>query len=276
MQTESEVDVWTKVASNSDDSPETAYQYNVVGQLIAQKDANGNVNKMSYAAGQVANEFQADGGVRYTKYDALGQVRLTGSLQSAGNSNTYLEKSFDYQYNADEVVVTTTGAGIVDSIERTYDSDGDLLQDKKSVHLTNDDFQNGISTTVTTDYQYDDFGRLTSVVSYQNTNTLNTFGDTSYGYEDITSGLAEGGVRKTTTYEDGRTLIEEFDFFGRLLQKTDMGEHVVDYEYNQSGWLIREFGTVGSTKDINYRYFSTGNISAIDDLSINSDSTLAN
>ncbi|MBN3816361.1 LysM peptidoglycan-binding domain-containing protein [Paraburkholderia sp. Se-20369] len=237
-------------------APETRFHYDLTGNLVGLKDANGNLSTQQWNYGlaqpAVARSWDALGHDKRFAYDAQGNLRV---------SFDELSRRTDYTYDAGDRLIRidrpvhasglNLGGRSVDRYE--YDTAGNRI-----VHI---DAQEGRERTY-----YDSDGRVVRTVSaagrsvqydYRWASTVGAAGNGTVG------GGASGGWVKTMTDANGRTMVDESDLFGRLMKHTDLGGRVFDYAYNRAGLLTRQRGTSG--QDVSYEYYSHGLVRAIKD-----------
>ncbi|WGS41650.1 LysM peptidoglycan-binding domain-containing protein [Burkholderia sp. JSH-S8] len=232
-------------------APETRFHYDLTGNVVGMKDANGNLSthQWNYGLAQpaVARSWDALGHDKRFAYDAQGNLRV---------QYDELNRRTDFTYDAGDrlirfdrpVLANGANAGRRNVDRYEYDAAGNRI-----AHI---DALGGRERTY-----YDSEGRVIRTVSaagrsmqydYRWASTIGTVG-----------GDASGGWVKTTTDANGRTMIDESDLFGRLMKHTDLGGRVFDYTYNRAGLLTHQRGTSG--QDVSYEYYSHGLVRAIRD-----------
>lgn len=213
--------------------PTEDYYYDASGRLIATRDANGtytgqtknantgNLTILNLLTGtgyggsqaQIVSEVHADGGVKQTKYDIHGDVRIM--VDEIGRQST---RTYD---RLGRMVQSANGAGLVDYY--SYDIIGQQLK-----HWNNYLGQYDAETT-----DYDIQGRVISQRSFgSDTTTISYSWDSSIGATGI---LGFGGWLQTTYMANGLYAQEKTDFFGRVTWKRDLGGHTTDYSYDIAG-----------------------------------------
>jgi len=249
--------------------PTEHYYYDLSGRLVGTRDANGNLNRRILLAGSghgddeaiALAEFHAGGtdsansGVYRTGVDVFGDARtLTDEL---GKVETRTYDKAGRVVSITRPPRTTGATPLTESY--AYDGLGQRIKHWNS--------QFGASVTERTDY--DRQGRVVSFIDYANNTT-------SYAYvwnaAADTDGLGVfGGWTKTTTHVSGKTAIEVQDYFGREVDKTDMGGHVTTRLFDKAGRVIRETNgadpVYGAGEILRNVYYNTGRIARTDDIS---------
>ncbi|MDY7805968.1 hypothetical protein U0E23_26345, partial [Burkholderia stagnalis] len=232
-------------------APETRFHYDLTGNLVGMKDANGNLSthQWNYGLAQpaVARSWDALGHDKRFAYDAQGNLRVQYDELNRRTDFTY--DAGDRLIRVDRPVLANGANAGRRSVDRyEYDAAGNRI-----AHI---DALGGRERTY-----YDSEGRVVRTVSaagrsmqydYRWASTIGTVGDG-----------ASGGWLKTTTDANGRAMIDETDLFGRLMKHTDLGGRVFDYTYNRAGLLAHQRGTSG--QDVSYEYYSHGLVRAIRD-----------
>ncbi|WP_081064336.1 LysM peptidoglycan-binding domain-containing protein [Burkholderia stagnalis] len=232
-------------------APETRFHYDLTGNLVGMKDANGNLSthQWNYGLAQpaVARSWDALGHDKRFAYDAQGNLRVQYDELNRRTDFTY--DAGDRLIRVDRPVLANGANAGRRSVDRyEYDAAGNRI-----AHI---DALGGRERTY-----YDSEGRVIRTVSaagrsmqydYRWASTIGTVG-----------GGASGGWVKTTADANGRTMIDESDLFGRLMKHTDLGGRVFDYTYNRAGLLTHQHGTSG--QDVGYEYYSHGLVRAIRD-----------
>jgi YD repeat-containing protein len=256
-------------------SPETHYYYDIYGRNIGIKDANGNLTAQAWANDKVTTRYDAYTRTRISGYDALGDKRLT--IDEDGFSN-----NLSYSYSDGYFTVTMNGTGVLGDTVYTYQSDGDLVSTSKQAYVYSVSGYNaalgaGNYQTLTSINTFDALGRTLSQTSFGGLVT-------SYSYQNGGAGGVGGIVRVKL---DGNTansqnysqeiielnhmpteVVDEIDYFGRVVAHKDMSRRQYTYVYNDGGWLMSQASDAG--QDIHYRYYSSGRVRQIDDLATNS------
>lgn len=234
--------------------------YDLAGNLVGQRDANGNLNTLAILPGGHADakgnattltEFHADGGRKQFAYDRLGNVRTV---------TDEIGRRTDYGYDLKGQLTRIDRPVLADS-RRAWDTwqyDG---AGRRIRHSTSADG----STVLSDSTDYDSQGRVTATVSALGRRT-------AYAYlwkSDILgiAGLKTGGWQTTTTDAMGRTQSDEADTFGRKTKHTDLGGRVYTYVYNQAGWLTFQASSAG--QNIVTDYYANGYVKRITDNALN-------
>lgn len=255
--------------------PTTSYAYDKAGQLVASTDANGNRTTLSLLPGVnletgeslIEKEFHSKRSnpdyqydvLQYRQYDALGQ--LQAQTDGIGLTTAY---EYDAVGNLKEVSRPSRVTGSLSAFS------GELKD-----HYDYDEAGNRIRHTNALGYSdktyYDSLGRVTQAV-----NAFNIATTINYSFDSNIVGIGNvpiGGYRKTTTDANGKTLIDEIDYFSRITKHTDLGGHVFTYEYDFAGRLDKQSGTSGQL--IDYEYYANGYLMAIKDFGLNNLSRFA-
>ncbi|OXI15699.1 LysM peptidoglycan-binding domain-containing protein [Burkholderia sp. AU15512] len=227
--------------------PETRFYYDLTGNLVGLKDANGNLTtqQWNYGASKaaVARTWDALGFNKTMQYDVFGHLRT--SIDELGRRT-------DYRYDKMDRLIEVDRPALVDgqrSIDRyEYDS-----LDRRIAHT------DALGNRERTFYDVD--GRVVKTISAAGR-------EVKYDYKWATSmgsaGTATaGGWIRTTTNSNGMTTVDENDQFGRLMKHTDLGGHVFQYAYNWAGLLAKQSGSSG--QDVDYTYYSNGLVRSIQD-----------
>lgn len=227
--------------------PETRFYYDLTGNLVGLKDANGNLTTQQWSYGSAkpltARSWDALGFSKAMQYDVFGNLRT--SIDELGRRT-------DYRYDKMNRLIEVDRPAQADgqrSIDR-YEYD---RFDRRTAHT--DALGNRESTL------YDVEGRVVKTISAAGR-------EVKYDYKWTASmGSAgtsiAGGWIRTTTNANGVTTVDESDQFGRLMKHTDLGGHVFQYAYNWAGLLTNQSGTSG--QDVDYTYYSNGLVRSIQD-----------
>ncbi|WP_322026153.1 LysM peptidoglycan-binding domain-containing protein [Burkholderia sp. BCC1977] len=226
-------------------TPETRYYYDLAGNVVGTRDANGNLTTQRLNYGllvpSVAREWQgirangmSDGGSRISGYDEFGNLRIFNEQVegSTWRRTDYTYDKLSHLIRIDRPLFTSdlnTGKRATDIYR--YDSAGNRI-----VHV------NALGLSDRTYYDYD--GRVVETVSAEGRNV-------TYRYQ-VT------GSTWTITMCDrnGRTLVDVLDAYGRTTSHTDRGGRRFTYTYNYAGLIAKQTST--SRQNISYEYYANG------------------
>ncbi|RQY32502.1 LysM peptidoglycan-binding domain-containing protein [Burkholderia stagnalis] len=227
--------------------PEARFYYDLTGNLIGMKDANGNLMTQQWNFGTakptVAKSWDALGYSKVSQYDGFGNLRTT--LDELGRRTDYIYDARNRLIEVDRPVLAN-GKRSIDRYE--YDA-----LDRRVAHV---DALGGRERTY-----YDADGRITKTVSaagrtvqydYRWASNIRSLGT-----------AAMGGWARTMTNANGMKTVDETDQFGRVTQHTDLGGHVFQYTYNWAGLVTKQTGTSG--QNVDYSYYSNGLVRSIVD-----------
>ncbi|KWO45612.1 hypothetical protein WT97_10815 [Burkholderia sp. MSMB1459WGS] len=227
--------------------PDTRFYYDLTGNLVGLKDANGNLTTQQWNYGSakatVARTWDALGFSKAMQYDVFGNLRTT--IDELGRRT-------DYGYDKMNRLIEVDRPALADgqrSIDR-YEYDA---LDRRIAHT------DALGNRERTFYDVD--GRVVKTISAAGR-------EVKYDYKWVTSmgsagAATSGGWIRTTTNANGMTTVDENDQFGRLMKHTDLGGHVFQYQYNWAGLLTKQSGTSG--QDVDYTYYSNGLVRSIQD-----------
>ncbi len=247
--------------------PTEQYYYDAAGRLVATRDANNNLTRLTLLAGSgyggsqalVTSEIHADGGVKSTKYDIHGDAREMVDELGYRTLSTY-DKLGRVTVQQEMRNAATTGDDLYNYF--AYNGLGQQLKHWNNFHQTE---VYGEPVWVEDPYYYDPYdpyyyppetyghweypvigytpdvetadydiqGRVTSTRTFGGDVTT-----VSYAWDATiaTSGLGTfGGWTKTTTMANGKTSVEKSDSYGRVTYKSDLGGHVTGYTYDVAG-----------------------------------------
>ena len=240
--------------------PETDYTYDLAGHAIAQKDANGMLNTQAWLPGDLRKNTlvrQADGSLVLYGYDIFGNLRT--ARDALGRVTSYY---YDQDNRLTRVVRPMRDAGSPSALANAsedryeYDEAGNRIAHTNALGQRERTY-------------YDSLGRVIRTLSFESRST-------SYSYQYSSSltglgGVQTGGIIKTTTDANGRTMVDSTDIFGHLLAHIDLGGHSFTYRYNNAGWLTSQTGSTG--QNISYEYYANGMLRGIRDLAAHTLST---
>ncbi|WP_196491728.1 LysM peptidoglycan-binding domain-containing protein [Burkholderia territorii] len=247
LKREPKVSVTLANGAQVDVEPETQFYYDLTGNLVGLKDANGNLTtqKWNYGTAKpaIAQTWDALGFSKTMQYDAFGNLRT--SFDELGRRTDYLYDAKNRLIEIDRPVLSN-GQRSIDRYE--YDA-----LDQRIAHT---DALGGRERTY-----YDVDGRIVRTVSAAGR-------EVKYDYKwaasmgSVGTSTSSGWIR-TTTNANGTTMIDETDVFGRLMKHTDLGGHVFQYAYNWAGLVTKQTGTSG--QNVDYTYYSNGLVRSIVD-----------
>lgn len=254
------VSVTADNGAQSNIRPTEKFFYDVSGRLIGTQDANSvwlgtNVKTTrqllagtgygpgsgSGAGGEalVVKEWHPDGGVRTNGYNAFGDLVL--AIDEIGRTT-----SMAYDKLGRLVQVTRPG-GLDDYY--AYDLLGQRIGHWNEV--------TGYAGRERT--QYDALGRVTLSQAFGGDQT-----STGYQWSDTVApsglGATLGGWTATTSYANGKTLVETASLYGQVTSRTDLGGHTTSFTYDRAGRMTGS-STTGETKA--YAWLDTGLIGSV-------------
>jgi YD repeat-containing protein len=256
--------------------------YDVFGQLVATRDGNDNVNRMSYnAGGQEILEIHADDAVllghsrKSFVYNAFGEQIL---ITDEGDYDT--RKSYDRVGRLTDVAreltdgaLSAAGGNWIPSLTASnvivvhygYDNAG------RRISETSGEVMDDGVTPETTRYWYDERGnvikrRLPRYTEYAKRETDYEYDATGNKTREIDGlGLTEMGPY---AQDIGGVLSWTYDYFGRLQSKTDVsGVGITTYHYdNLAGLLTSQASNLG--ENIAYKYDASGHLIEMNDTGV--------
>ncbi|WP_431256772.1 hypothetical protein ACQ86G_18980 [Roseateles chitinivorans] len=248
--------------------PTTTYGHDLLGRTVSIADANGNVNRQSYAGGgdRVAARFNADGTSRSTGHDIFADARrLVDELQGVvlqdfdalGQLVTVTRQGITRKQNfaTGEFVGAVNVAG---TLYERYEYDGLGQRTRRT------DAAGTVEKTF-----YDSLGRVIQTASGTGATVQYQYTAVARGAADPVLGLGAldaGGYRRTTVNADGRSLVDEIDYFGRTTWHQDLGGQRSDYVYGLSGRLMSQTSSGG--QNIRYDYTLSGQLRQVRDLTL--------
>ncbi|MGJ8671192.1 MAG: hypothetical protein ACSHXK_17035, partial [Oceanococcus sp.] len=242
--------------------PTENYYYDASGRLVANRDANNNLTRLTLLAGTgydggqalVTQELHADGGIRQTKYDRHGNARIM--IDEVNRTTT---QSFDAMGRVTQI---TKPGGL--NTYYSYDGLGQRLSEYNSVL--------GSGNKQTTDY--DTQGRVISTRAFGGDVTTTTY-SWNAGIDNVGMGLTNvGGWTQTISTAADRVstsdtlyaATETTDLFGHMITRSDVIGQTYNYVYDIGGRMTSETSTLAggaAYKNNAYSYFNTGQINTI-------------
>ena len=225
----------------------TLYQYNLIRQLVAMTNVNGQITQYGYCGCGQPNEIVRYNGVTplitYYTYD------LAGHLTNATYPDGY-ELNYTYDSYRDTLTLITDGSNNIVNIgiysfglrqmPLYVDFDGEVMMQKtldQYGRVTNSLDRNNVNTAVSYDY----LDRMTGRQRWQ---TGIAEGAESFGYNTL--GL--------TNYYDqlGHHTTYVRDIAGRILYQTNANDQVTAFTYNPSGEILTLTDGNGNLTTWNY------------------------
>lgn len=255
----------------------TSYTYNPVKELTSVTDDRGKVTTKTYdALGRVTSVTNPDTGDVQTVYDLAGNLvaSITPNLRAKGEQITFgydfnrlVSVSYpdnpgnDVSYTFGGPGAAGNGAGRVIKVtdasgttQQSYGKLGEVVYQARTINTTIGTLQ----PTYVTQYTYDTFGRLQSMV-YPDGEVLTYHYDSGGLVDQIT------GVKGPNSYTYVRRL--EYDKFGSKAFKNYGNGVTTSYSYNP---LNRRLASLASApaggsdfQNISYTYDNIGNLTAI-------------
>ncbi|MEY8193576.1 MAG: hypothetical protein RPR28_01865, partial [Cycloclasticus sp.] len=256
-----------------------SFYYDHLGKLVAKRDALGNLTRQSWSAGNIASTMDALGNTRTQEYDALGDLRASTSAGNSINDDgiaNAVKTYTDYDYSTEGYITQSSyGDGIEGTVTRHYEADGDLLTQTKQKVSTASDGSQTIGETLTETRSYDGLGRVTSIIDAADA-------ETKFSYKALGSGeiVTKKIVYDYTINNNGNTLEDWTDYFGRVTKHKDLMQDHTHYSYNQLGLKENEYReevkldsdlwiSTSVTKNIHYRYNERNQVTGVYDLGTN-------
>jgi len=265
------VNVTAESGAISATNPLQVNYYDLSGRLVAVQDANGNITKRFLLAGtgyggteaSVVKEFHPDGGVKSFGFDVFGNQRK--ATDELGNVTLM---DYDAMGRLTTVTHPTRAAGSAGNLSGSAQTLIDYyLYDELGQRIAH---WNNVYTSTTKDRtDYDTQGRVVQSIdmaghvtsqSYSWNASINTaiYGGGSLG--------TFGGWVESTTSAAGLTSTTTVDYFNRNISKSDFGGNSSSFSYNLAGQLANQ--TLTSAEHIEYRYYNTGQLKSIDDITV--------
>ena len=237
--------------------PTEHYSYDLNGQQVGKRDANGNQSTVQInAAGQTVAEWHPGAAagsqavVRKT-YDVFGNLRSV---------TDEIGRETDNSYDANNRLIR---------VDRPINADGSRAFDTYEYDILGERIAHANALNFRDRTYYDAMGRVTRYVSAEGA-TVN-YGYTYDNTIGSAGGINTGGWVDTTTDANGRVQTLKNDVFGRTMWKQDLGGHQFTYAYNWSGLIATQTGTSG--QNITYSYYDNGYLRKTVDLGVSTEST---
>jgi YD repeat-containing protein len=276
----------SETGAHSRFAPVTEYGYDLLGRLNTSTDANGHQQRQRFVGagtGQMAAQWtaqqkdiwSANGGKTLFSYDIFGDaVRQVNELDAVTDQTynklgqlTGVSRAAS-RMQADDSTLTST---LTDTY--TYDMRGQRLTHTDALGQTSRSY-------------YDSLGRVSKTIG---PTLLGVAGSpegalVSYSYTFVAQGTADGilsvggaslgGYQRRTTGADGRSVIDNIDYFGRTTWHQDQYQDAQGrkrqyvYSYNLAGLLTSQQSWLGgaSLQNIQYSYYANGFIKQAKDL----------
>lgn len=229
---------WTDPAVNPPGLTVTEYQH----------DELGNLNKVTRAKGDPANERVAT-----YAYDGLGRLRRATEFPSWPATTSPLVSDYTYDKNGNQL---STKDPLLKTTTATFDALNRVTSiTYNSSSTPNVSYQYNmvggrtrmVDGTGTTNYSYDESGRLLSVQS-PGPKTL------AYRYD-------VGGNRRKLVYSDGKAITYAYDSADRLVGVSDWASRSSQYDYFVDGAVKSLTNFNGS--EVHYAYDNLGRVADI-------------
>ncbi|TKC89437.1 LysM peptidoglycan-binding domain-containing protein [Trinickia terrae] len=251
LKREPKISVTLSDGTKTEVAPETRFYYDLLGNLVGMKDANGHLSTQQWNHGleqpAVSKSWDALGYSKTFGYDAHGNLRA---------QTDELGRRTDYTYDAENRLIQIERPSIASGANAGRRATDRYEYDSAGNRIAHTGALGGRETTY-----YDNEGRIVRTVSAAGRAVQYTY---EWASEIATLGTAQsGGWRKTTTNANGMSMVDELDLFGRVTKRTDLGGHVFSYEYNWAGQVTKQTGTSG--QHVEYEYYSNGLVRSIKD-----------
>ena len=230
------------LTSTDAEGNKTVYTYDAYGRVLSMTDPNGNVTTYDEydVNGNCLQSTLPNGLVVTHTYDALGRLikSVTGEISilytydAAGRVTSYTDAEghvFTMQYDANGNTVSMTDANGDTIQQNTYDAVNQLT-------MTED------ILGVQTKYEYNQVGQILKTVENLNTTREKT---TEYTYDDA------GRLLSSTDAENG-TASYEYDGFGNITAMVDPNGGKTEYTYDSMGRVLSVLNAIGSKNTYAY------------------------
>ncbi len=272
----------------------TTYTYDPFGNLTQTAAPLNRTTYSTYDAnGNKLSDTDARGNVTTYIYDALNRLVETDYPSNPSTPATKATKSYDFRNNVIDAVdqagndthYTYDPAGRLTSVTHGYNSTTTTptttyyLYDKANRKTSETDAY-GTPNAVTTNYNYDNDGRLTAIsgpagnftYAYDDagnrTSQTDGRGNTTQFHYDARKRLIETDYPATAEYPEGTSVKNTYDGPGNLASVTDQAGAVVQYTYdaaNQLASVIQLNHPNPSANTNTYAYDPLGNLASLTD-----------
>ncbi|MGF6647339.1 LysM peptidoglycan-binding domain-containing protein [Paraburkholderia sp. GAS82] len=240
-------------------TPETRYFFDLTGNAVGVRDANGILATQTWnyglAQASIAQTWQgiradgyAEGGTHTYSYDEFGNQRV--QIEQV-DGNTWRRTDYTYDRMGQLTRIDRPVLANGQRSSETYEYDG---LGQRIAHV------NALGLRDRTYYDYQ--GRVIGTTSAQGRTT-------SYTYETVQAYMKPMGWRVTTRDANGRTLVDESDGYGRMVQHTDLGGRVFLYTYNNAGLVLSQWSSNGQR--VSFEYYANGLVSRMLDTAMRTD-----
>ena len=229
------VNVVSEAGVSASSRPSTYWTYDVLGNLLQEKDANLHIRTFTYdATSRLTSRIDGANAKSFFAYDALGQQLAT---ENALHYVTYLDydkggravEQGDFRLNlAGTARVATAMQSFV------LDQDGNRLS---VADARNGTVEGGITVNTTHKYVYDARGNLLQSLTP-------TGVQTNYGYDRNGRKTSEGTAVGSQSWV--------YDYFGRVTAHSDLSGASVSYVYDSLSGQLKQETLGGATRVIAY------------------------
>ncbi|MEQ8848076.1 putative Ig domain-containing protein [Botrimarina sp.] len=258
----------------------TRFEYDARGNVLKETDPNGDVTRFTYNQfGDVVTTTDANGATTSNRYDSVGNllsatdadgVATSIAYDSSGNPTTLSiggnETTFEYDSRGN-VTRQEDAAGTVRAFE--YDGNGNQLRESVTYST------GGGLSTVVTENDYDDEGRIVGTVVRQDGVVLSQSG-TTHDAAGNTVATSDALGRVTRFVHDQRGLLTEtilpddtplddrdnlrtrtaYNAAGQVVEQTDEAGRVTRFEYDRAGRQTKVFLPDDTPGDLNDNPFT--------------------